>query len=292
VGLGPPDPASNPFARAHAPTLAALAGAPWLAGLPARREARTTVLAVDPTLGAASLPQSATGQTTLLTGRDAVAAMGRPYGPWPGPTLRRLLEEGNLFHDGMRHGGAALANAYPQAYLDALANPSGRHRRARASTAMVAATAAGVTLAGLDARAAGRAVAADLDGGGLQGIHPAGGGADAAREARRLATLAGDHAFSYLDVWITDRAGHRADLALAVDVVERLDRFVAALWGALPGHVTLLVTSDHGNLEDASAARHSRASVPLIAHGPQAAAFADVRDLRDVAPAVRSAWTN
>jgi 2,3-bisphosphoglycerate-independent phosphoglycerate mutase len=290
VGLGPDDPAVNPFARAHAPTLAALAGSPWLAGLAERREARRTVLAVDPTLGAASLPQSATGQTTLLTGRDAVAAMGRPYGPWPGPTLRRLLEDGNLFHDGRRQGGAALANAYPQVYLDALAHPRGRHRRARASTAMVAAGAAGLPWADLDARARGRAVAADLDGSGLQGIHPAGGGADTEREARRLAALAGEHAFSYLDVWITDRAGHRADLALAVDVVERLDRFVAALWGALPDHVTLLVTSDHGNLEDASVPRHSRAPVPLIALGPRAAAFAGVRDLRDVAPAVRAAW--
>jgi hypothetical protein len=49
-----------------------------------------------------------------------------------------------------------------------------------------------------------------------------------------LAAIASEHAFSYLDVWVTDRAGHRADLALAVDVVERLDRFVAALWRRCP----------------------------------------------------------
>jgi 2,3-bisphosphoglycerate-independent phosphoglycerate mutase len=291
VGLGLPDPAINPFVRAHAPALAGLAGGPWHEGLAARREATTTVLHVDPTLGSRLLPQSATGQTTLLTGSDGVAAMGRPYGPWPGPTLRRLLEAGNLFHDGQRQGGAYLANAYPPVYLDALASATGPHRRARASSAMVAAQAAGVRLPSLDDRPLGRAVAADLDGGGLQRIDPRAGGGDAVREARRLAAIAAEHAFSYLDVWVTDRAGHRADLALAVDVVERLDRFVAALLGALPGHVTLLVTSDHGNLEDATAPRHSRAAVPLIAAGPRAATFAAVRDLRDVAAAVRAVWT-
>jgi 2,3-bisphosphoglycerate-independent phosphoglycerate mutase len=292
VGLGVDDPGVNPFASAHAPTLAALAGGPWLRGLVERREAGRTVLAIDPTLGSQGRPQSATGQTTLLTGRDAVAAMGGPYGPWPGPTLQRLLEEGNLFHDGVRRGGARLANAYPQGYLDALAARAGRHRRARASTAMVAAAAAGVPLLGLEDRARGDAVAADLDGGGLMRMDPMGGGADVVREARRLALLAGACPFTYLDVWVTDQAGHRGDLASAVGLVERLDRFVAALRAALPGHVTLLVTSDHGNLEDAGDPRHSHNPVPLIALGPRATAFAGVRDLRGVAPAVRAAWAD
>jgi 2,3-bisphosphoglycerate-independent phosphoglycerate mutase len=155
---------------------------------------------------------------------------------------------------------------------------------------MVAALAAGVPLVGVGDRAAGRSVAADLDGRGLLRLDPAGGAPDVAREARRLAGLASEHAFTYLDVWITDQTGHRADLALAVEVVERLDRFVAALVGALSDHVTLVLTSDHGNLEDARDARHSRAAVPLVAIGPGAPAFARVADLRDVAPAVRSLW--
>jgi len=290
VGLGGQDAAVNPFARAHAPTLAALAGGPWLSDLRPIREPTRTVVAVDPTLGDQGRPQSATGQTTLLTGRDAVAAMGGPYGPWPGPTLQRMLQEGNLFHDGVREGGAYLANAYPKLFLEALAQPSGRHRRARASAAMVAASAAGVALRGLGERSTGRAVAADLDGAGLTRLDPDGGAPDVAREARRLAALAADHAFTYLDVWVTDKTGHLGDVAVGTALVERLDRFVEALWGALADHVTLVITSDHGNLEDAGDTRHSRAPVPLIAHGPRAAAFAHVVDLRDLAPAVRRVW--
>lgn len=301
VGLGDDDPGRNPFAAAHAPALAALAGGRWLVGLPSRAEPTRVVRSIDATLGAPGLPQSATGQTTLLTGRDAVAEMGRPYGPWPGPRLRRLLAAGSLFADaladpagaaapGAGPAGAALANAYPAAYLDALARPAGRHRRTRAPAAVVAAEAAGVRLRDADDWRAGRAVAADLDGGRL----PAAGtpvAADARREARALAGLADGHRFTYFDVWLPDHVGHTADLAAGVRVVERLDAFVEALWAALPPHVTLLVTSDHGNLEDAGHARHTRAPVPLVAAGPAASAFADVVDLCGIAAAIRAVWT-
>ncbi len=307
MGLGEPDPQRNPFAAAHAPTLAELAGGPWLRGLGPVSEPGRSVAALDATLGDPGRPQSATGQSTLLTGRDAVAVMGGPYGPWPGPRLRALLERDTLFHDAAAAApgvGAALANAYPDAYLEALARPSGRHRRARAPAAVVAATAAGVPLRGREAWVAGRAVAPDLDGGGWHGAaggavrgragaaDPARGVAvgDVGREASRLAALAADHPLTYLDVWLTDQVGHRAELASATALVERLDRFLAALLEALQSRVTLVVTSDHGNLEDALDRRHTHAEVPLIALGPGAGAFAGARDLRDVAPAVRAAW--
>jgi phosphopentomutase len=83
--------------------------------------------------------------------------------------------------------------------------------------------------------------------------------------------------------------GHRADLALATALVARVDALVDAVASALDG-VTLVVVSDHGNLEDATAPRHTRARVPLVAIGPGATAFAGARDLRDVRPALRRVW--
>jgi 2,3-bisphosphoglycerate-independent phosphoglycerate mutase len=161
---------------------------------------------------------------------------------------------------------------------------------------VLAAHAAGVRLRGdADARR-GRAVAGDL---GFSGARAGGasgppGTADprtSATEAwaRGLVGIARDHALTYLDVWVTDRVGHRADLALATDLVAHLDAVLAALVAALD-EVTLVVVSDHGNLEDASAPRHTRSMVPLVAIGPAAAAFSGARDLRDVRPALRRAW--
>jgi 2,3-bisphosphoglycerate-independent phosphoglycerate mutase len=82
--------------------------------------------------------------------------------------------------------------------------------------------------------------------------------------------------------------GHRSDLALGRALLGRLDAFLGALLDALASDVTLLVTSDHGNLEDARTPRHSRSPVPLLARGPNAAAFADAASLVDVAGAVRT----
>lgn len=245
--------------------------------------------ALDATFGHPHLPQSATGQTALLTGLDAVAAMGRPYGPWPGPTLAALLTADGLFHDATRAGGAALANAYSQRYLDALAAPAGVRRRLRPAASVVAARAAGVRLRSeADARE-GAAVAADLGfaGGAVAAVGPRPSAVDA--WARGLVAIARDHPLTYLDAWVTDRVGHRADLTLATALVQRVDAVVEALASVLDG-VTLVVASDHGNLEDATAPRHTRAKVPLVAIGPAAAELRGARDLRDVRPALRRAW--
>jgi len=291
VGLGDADPVRNPFMAAHNPTLTAVAGGAWSEAVAQRCEPGRSVRSLDATFAHPSLPQSATGQASLLSGEDAVALMAGPFGPWPGPKLRELLMRRSLFHDAAAlagsSGGALLANAYPESYQAALANPVGRHRRVRAPAAVVAARAAGVRLSGVDAWQKGGAVAPDLQGGSgpLASQAPS-----PEREGRRFAELAGEHLFSYLDVWVTDQVGHRADAAAATALVERLDRFVAALLAALPPCVTLVISADHGNLEDATSRRHTRAPVPLISIGPGAACFAGGDDLRAVARGIRALW--
>jgi 2,3-bisphosphoglycerate-independent phosphoglycerate mutase len=290
VGLGANDARSNPFAVAHTPNLTAVAGGRLLAGLAPRKEAQRTVRPLDATFGHPGLPQSATGQAALLSGEDAVALMEGPYGPWPGPRLQGLLARNSLFRDAWQlagRAGALLANAYPESYQAALADPQGRHRRVRAPASVVAARAAGFPLCGVPAWVQGEAVAPDLQGGvgPLVGLPPS-----PEREGGRFAALAGDHLFTYLDVWITDSVGHQGELGSATALLERIDRFLGALLAALPARVTLVICADHGNFEDASGRRHTRSPVPLIAYGPCASAFQEGVDLRAVAVGVRRAW--
>ena len=299
IGLGAADPGRNPLAATW-PGLRALAGGDWTAeAWPTGQRGDVVTAALDARLGIAGLPQSATGQTALLTGRNAAAAMGRHYGPWPGPTLQAMLAAGNLFADGFASGGALLANAYPARYLAALSPPAAlrgdaterRLRRLRPSAPVAAALAAGLVLADVTAWSAGRAVAADLDAAGLVPLAEPGGSAaervGTRQQARTLARLAGEHAFTFFDVWSADRAGHGQDVVAAHAFLTRLDAFLPALVEALPADVTLVLVSDHGNLEDLSNPRHTLAPVPLLARGPAAAAFAKARSLLDVAPAVR-----
>ena len=49
-----------------------------------------------------------------------------------------------------------------------------------------------------------------------------------------------------------------------------------------PG-VTVVLTSDHGNLEDGTHTLHTRNPVPLLAVGPAAGRFADLERLDQVA---------
>ncbi len=59
---------------------------------------RATLLALDATLGVQGLPQSATGQASLLTGQNVAAAIGEHYGPKPNPAVAKsLLERESLF---------------------------------------------------------------------------------------------------------------------------------------------------------------------------------------------------
>lgn len=283
VGLGAADPATNPFAAAHTPFLEALLGGRVTRDL-AERRGPASFSRLDATLGYGGLPQSATGQATLLTGHNGAEAMNGHYGPWPGPTLKALLDRGTLFHEVVAAGGSAgLVNAYPDGYFQAL-----DRGRLKVNVPVYAARAAGLALADLAAYRQGEALAADLTGAYLASLDPALKRLEPEAAGRRLARLAAAFDLCFFDLWLTDRVGHRGSFEEAVALVATLDRFLAGLVPAL-GEVTLVVTSDHGNLEDKSVHTHTTAPVPLLALGPKAEAFAGLDRLEQVAPAVREA---
>jgi 2,3-bisphosphoglycerate-independent phosphoglycerate mutase len=280
VGLGAPDPAVNPFAAARTPFLASLLGGQ----LTARRQPIATpdllFRPLSATLSHGGLPQSATGQATLLTGLNGADIMAGHYGPWPGPTLKRTLSGGTLFSEVVASGGQVVfANAFPDGYFRALA--AGKQR---VNVPVYAAQEAGIPLLTQADYDAGRAVSADLDGSYL-GTPQLLGEAGA-----QLVRLSGNADLTFFDFWLSDSAGHRWTFADAVALVEKLDAFLAGLVSAL-GETTLLLTSDHGNLEDKTTRSHTRNPVPLLAVGPQAAFFAEANSLLDVAPALRRALT-
>lgn len=268
----------NPFAAAETPFLTSLLGGPLTAELEPSSASGVQFRPVSATLSHPGLPQSATGQTTLLTGLNGADVMKGHYGPWPGPTLKKTLDEGTVFSEVLAAGGrAALANAFPPGYFRAL--ETGQQR---VNVPVYAAGRAGVRLRTPADYAAGRATSADLDGRYL-------GPPRLLRESgAQLARLAGDYDLTFFDFWLSDTAGHRWPLEGAAELVAKLDGFLAGLVPAL-GDVTLLVTSDHGNLEDKTTRSHTRNPVPLLAVGPQADLFAGAESLLGVAPALRTA---
>lgn len=281
VGLGDGDAGYNPLIAAGTPFLDGILGGRLSRDREPFRSPGVSFKRLDTTLGVLGLPQSATGQTALLTGKNGAALMNRHYGPWPGPSLKALLNNGTLFSEVAGAGGrVTLANAYPPPFFEALAAGRGK-----LNVPVFSASAAGLRLRTVRDYASGEGVSADLSGSHFHKLEAALPLYGPERAGEQLARLASLHHFTFFDFWLADAAGHRWPFSQAVALVETLDRFFAGLVPAL-GATTLVVTSDHGNLEDKRQKSHTLSPVPLLVVG-EAGAFAGAVTLLDVAPAIR-----
>lgn len=287
LGLGTSDASVNPLMSALTPNLRRLLeGRPLILDSAPFHGKVASLLALDACLGVPGLPQSATGQAVLLTGVNIPAAIGEHYGPKPNRAVAAYLQD-TLFRRVVEVGGkAALLNAYPERYFQ------GVHSGKRLYSAIPwAVTNAGLRLFSADDLYAGRALSADLTG---QGWRERLGYADApvisARAAgERLAFLAGRYHFSMFEYWPTDYVGHGQDFSAALSLLETLDDAIGGLANAWDGQGLILVTSDHGNLEDLSSRRHTSNPVPCLLIGPVEARrrfAADLHDLTGIATGI------
>ncbi|GJM41394.1 MAG: metalloenzyme [Ardenticatenaceae bacterium] len=288
VGLGGDDPAVNPFVTANLPNLAGLLGNGWyLTRQPIINE-RVSLIPTDANLEMPRKPQSATGQATILTGRNVPQLVGEHYGPKPNPAVRAVVAEGTLFREVVEAGGqAALITPYPQGYFDAIE----RGKRLLSSVPL-AATEAGLALMTADDLRNGRAVSPGFTG---QGWRDHLGYDDIPlltlpEAGRQVARIAPNYQFSFFEHWPSDRAGHRGTLADAAAHLEMIDAVLGGLLDAWDDQNGLFIlTSDHGNIEEKDQRQHTRNPVPTLLIGPgHADLAAQVRDLRDIAKITRS----
>ncbi|WP_397547637.1 alkaline phosphatase family protein [Rhodothermus marinus] len=284
VGLDPPH-AHNPLADDWPGLKRLTCGRPWTDQTRPFSRPRHVFRHLDATLGVPGLPQSGTGQTALLTGFNAPRIAGRHYGPYAHSRTRAVLARYNIFRRLKARGfSVAFANAYPPVFFEQA------RRRDRWSVTTRCCREADVRLRTLEDLARGEAVAADLTGRRLREAGFPVTPIDEAEAAHHLVALLRRHHFVLFEYFLTDRAGHHQDMDEARAVLASLDRFFSALLELLDTERHLLVvTSDHGNLEDLRVRTHTRNPVPLIARGRGAELFRHTRDLRDVTPAIVAA---
>jgi len=94
--------------------------------------------------------------------------------------------------------------------------------------------------------------------------------------------------FILYEYFQTDLYAHRKTLEECVALVRDLDTLIGTLLATLDKNQdTLVLTSDHGNLEDYPTRGHSRNPVPLIAWGKHGARLRKkIKSISDVAPAI------
>jgi hypothetical protein len=241
----------------------------------------------DACLGIEGRPQSASGQTTILTGINAPALLGYHKQGFPNAAMREIIREHSIFLQLQRAGIApnTFANAYTPRFFQT------RPRWVSATT--VAVEAAGMSFRRLEDLQRGEAVFYDFTNelaieAGLD-VQPR----TPPQAAAALAALAAAHRFTLYEYFITDRVGHAQDMEGALRVISNLAAFVRGVLDCVDlSETTVVLTSDHGNVEDLSLRNHTRNLVPTLAWGARRAEVQRrVRTLADITPAIIATLT-
>ena len=265
-GIGADNPETNPLSGGRFPVLERLIA---------------ESVPLDACLGVDGLPQSATGQATLLTGINAPKAMVRHIEGFPPPALKKLIEHENLFLKLKKRGRhCTFANCYLNI------DPTHIPLRRQSVTTVMTLSALG-RVRGNAELAQGRSVCHDITRATMHTRGYTGLPVSPEEAAGHLIATAEELDVTLFEYFLTDRAGHSGDPKQAACRLETLERFIqrALRFIDRPGRL-LLLCSDHGNIEDLSIRTHTRNPVPLVAKGTNAEQFRPLRSLQDVTPAI------
>jgi hypothetical protein len=245
------------------------------------------VVPTDPRLGIEGRPQSASGQTTILTGVNAPAAVGYHKQGFPNKALLEIIEKHSIFRQLTDAGVQPItfANAYTSRFF------SERPRWISATTAAV--EAAGLQFRTVEDVRNGAAIFMDytnrilIERGEDVAIRTE------AEAATVLARIVGENRFTLYEYFITDKVGHAQDMDLAKLILTSLALFIRELLIKLDlERTTVILTSDHGNIEDLSLRNHTLHLVPTIVWGAQREQIAArIQTLADITPAIVSLLT-
>jgi len=285
VGIGKTDYQFNPFFKYGFKTFKNIFGS-----IPSLDKQKLTngthfLFPTDANLGVEGLPQSGTGQASLFCGFNAPKFVGKHFGPYPYSTTIPILEKQSLLiHFRNKTAGSYFANAYPKAFFDYV-----KSGRTRLSVTTLTCQLTGIKLNQVSDVRAGKALTAELTnerwnqrlGYKLKVIKPK-------TAARRLLRIAENYKFTLYEYYLSDHIGH---LRLANEfekIFTELDEFLFTLLNEADSKkMTLIVCSDHGNLEDLSVKTHTRNPALTISAGKSAKEIAEsVTDITQVKQAI------
>jgi len=245
------------------------------------------VVPTDATLGIEGRPQSASGQTTILTGVNVPALLGYHKQGFPNLAMLEIIREQSIFLQLKRAGVSPItfANTYTQRFFDE------RPRWVSATTAAM--EAAGVPFRRVADLKAGRAVFHDFTNAQLIERGEDVNLRTAEEAAAVLASIAAENQFTLYEYFITDKVGHLQDMPRAKAVLLDLAKLIRELLKQIDlSRTSVILTSDHGNIEDLSTRNHTLNPVPTIVWGANKARIANrIKSLADITPAIVATLT-
>jgi hypothetical protein len=296
VGIGKQD-HSNPFFLADPVYLKFFEGA-------SRLPNHLHITPIDPLLDTPGIPQSASGQTSLFSGTDVPSVLGKHTGSFPNRKMREILYHCNLLSllKEKKISGQFI-NAYPvHDYLFSHEHihltpqgklifsdifPSVLRRKISVTTCMMIISQS-IPCNERDIVEE-NALYQDFSNRSLieRGLRLPVFSAPKAGEI--LYSQSQSYEFLLYEYFQTDWQGHRGTLESCTETVRQLDQMIQSLIDRMdPENQTVLITSDHGNLEDCSRRGHTRNLIPLFAWGRKARKLtAGIKKITDILPAVR-----
>jgi 2,3-bisphosphoglycerate-independent phosphoglycerate mutase len=282
VGLGDEAP-YNPWVTHDTPNIRQILG-----GMPLSRRAAgyssgdVRLIETDAGLGVPGIPQSATGQASIFTGKNAPREMGHHMSGLPFRRLREWVQAHNIYRQFRDRGWrATFANSYTPEYFQ---RPATKRGWVSVTTAAIQSVDEPIRM--LDDLLAGRAVYHDVTRWWLRLHLPDVPEIEPEEAARHLWGIAEKVHLVVHEYFLTDRAGHKHDPELVSRVIETYDRFLGELVRLKPPEDTIVLVSDHGNSEDLRVPTHTENSVPTLVIGDVEAIGDDTEnwDLTSVAP--------
>ncbi len=297
LGIGSHDPEVNPMARFQAGILNYFLGEPPdlpRGGLPLRS---------DPAMGVPGIPQSATGQAALFTGINTAESVGRHLSGFPTAALKKIVAEFSILKRVKQAGKAvSFANTYTGAYLNKLypgktdypadspPGDSGFAGPGKKSVTTVMSETAGLPFRTETDLVGKKGLHMDFSNRFLRSM-----GYDVPlrtpeEAAEILVRFSSGYDLCLYEFFFSDLVGHRGNREEAVNLLKELDAFLFEIVSLMDfENSSLIVTSDHGNVEDMSTRRHTENMVPLLVWGKMGEAFRRMPDpvpINGIAPVI------
>jgi 2,3-bisphosphoglycerate-independent phosphoglycerate mutase len=237
----------------------------------------------DACLGVEGRPQSASGQTTILTGINAPKYLGFHKQGFPNEKLRQVIAQHSIFLQlkNLKIEPNLFANAYTKQYFET------NYKRWKSATTC-AVEAAQMSFRMIPDLAGGFAVFHDFTNETLRErgfdvplISPKEAGIT-------LSKLIESNCFTLYEHFLTDKIGHGQDFEWAKRHLPNLGEMIRIVLENINLETTtFILTSDHGNIEDLSVRNHTLNKVPTIIWGRKRHEIANyIKDLTDITPAI------
>lgn len=284
VGIGENSPANNPFFQKSFKFFNEIFGSTPSLDNQFLNSTNKYLFPIDACMNIEGLPQSGTGQTSIYCGINAAEIIGRHFGPYAHSALKPQIKEKNIFQGFLNKGLKVLfANAFPQVFFEYI-----NSGKTRINVTSVMAMDSKIKFNDVDDLANGRALSAEITNNrwveklkyDIPVISPE-------LAAERLLKLSSENNFTLFEYFHSDHLGHGRLAPEKVLLLDDLDRFLYYILSNISDEITLLICSDHGNLEDVSIKAHTlNPSLGISAGKDSDVLQKRIKSLYDIKPAI------